>query len=132
MGVILIIFIAGIIFLFVLAVLFCGLYNGRVRARIGSETAWSDIDVQLQRRHDLITNLVNSVKGYDENEKETFENVVKARNSAVSANGVAEAGQAGGMLSSALGKLFALLGAGLSQTEVEHWFALDLCGERAD
>ena len=108
MGAILIIFIAGIILLFVLVFLFFGLYNGLVRARIGSETAWSDIDVQLKRRHDLIPNLVNSVKGYAAHEKETLENVVKARNSAVSANGVAETGQAEGMLSNALGKLFAL------------------------
>ena len=108
MGTILIIFIAGIILLFVLVFLFFGLYNGLVRARIGSETAWSDIDVQLKRRHDLIPNLVNSVKGYAAHEKETLENVVKARNSAVSANGVAETGQAEGMLSNALGKLFAL------------------------
>ena len=108
MGLILIIFIAGIAFLVVLAILFFGLYNGLVRARIGSETAWSDIDVQLKRRHDLIPNLVNSVKGYAAHEKETLENVVQARNNAVSANGVAETGQAEGMLSSALGKLFAL------------------------
>ena len=108
MGLILIIFIAGIAFLVVLAIFFFGLYNGLVRARIGSETAWSDIDVQLKRRHDLIPNLVNSVKGYAAHEKETLENVVQARNTAVSANGVAETGQAEGMLSSALGKLFAL------------------------
>ena len=108
MGLILIIFIAGIAFLVVLAIFFFGLYNGLVRARIGSETAWSDIDVQLKRRHDLIPNLVNSVKGYASHEKETLENVVQARNNAVSANGVAETGQAEGMLSSALGKLFAL------------------------
>ena len=108
MGLILIIFLAGIALLVVLALFFFGLYNGLVRARIGSETAWSDIDVQLKRRHDLIPNLVSSVKGYAAHEKETLENVVKARNTAVNANGVAETGQAEGMLSAALGKLFAL------------------------
>ena len=101
MGFIFIIFLAGIAFLVVLVLIFFGLYNGLVRARIGSETAWSDIDVQLKRRHDLIPNLVNSVKGYAAHEKETLENVVQARNSAVNANGVAETGQAEGMGTSA-------------------------------
>ncbi|MEE2681043.1 MAG: LemA family protein [Planctomycetota bacterium] len=108
MGLIAIIFFVGIAFLVILVLLFFGLYNGLVRARIGSETAWSDIDVQLKRRHDLIPNLVNSVKGYAAHEKETLENVVQARNTAVSADGVAATGQAEGMLSAALGKLFAL------------------------
>ena len=108
MGFLLIPIIVVVVVVLFIAVWFFGMYNGLVRARIGSETAWSDIDVQLKRRHDLIPNLVNSVKGYAAHEKETLENVVKARNSAVSANGVAETGQAEGMLSSALGKLFAL------------------------
>ena len=87
---------------------FFGMYNGLVRARIGCETAWSDIDVQLKRRHDLIPNLVNTVKGYATHEQETLENVIQARNSAASASGPAAAGAAEGMLSAALGKMFAL------------------------
>ena len=87
---------------------FFGLYNGLVRKRIASETAWSDIDVQLKRRHDLVPNLVNTVKGYATHEKETLENVIAARNTAVGADGPAASGEAEGMLSSALGKLFAL------------------------
>lgn len=87
---------------------FFGMYNGLVRKRIASETAWSDIDVQLKRRHDLVPNLVESVKGYASHEKETLENVIKARNQAVDANGPAASGEAEGMLSAALGKLFAL------------------------
>ena len=87
---------------------FFGLYNGLVRKRIASETAWSDIDVQLKRRHDLVPNLVNTVKGYATHEKETLENVIAARNTAVGADGPAASAEAEGMLSSALGKLFAL------------------------
>lgn len=87
---------------------FFGMYNSLVRARIASETAWADIDVQLKRRHDLVPNLVNTVQGYAAHEKETLENVIQARNQAVGAEGVAASGQAEGMLSAALGKLFAL------------------------
>ena len=108
MGLILIPIIIIVVVVLFIAVWFFGMYNGLVRARIGSETAWSDIDVQLKRRHDLIPNLVETVKGYAAHEKDTLENVIKARNSAVSADGVGATGQAEGMLSSALGKLFAL------------------------
>ena len=105
MGTALIILLIAVGLLVVAVLVFFGIYNGLVRARIGSETAWSDIDVQLKRRHDLIPNLVNSVKGYASHEKETLENVVKARESAVGASGVAASGQAEGMLSAALGRL---------------------------
>ncbi|MDG2031259.1 MAG: LemA family protein [Phycisphaerales bacterium] len=100
----------GVIVLLVLVLggWFFGMYNGLVRRRIASETAWSDIDVQLKRRHDLVPNLVNTVKGYASHEKETLENVIKARSQAVDANGPAASAQAEGMLSSALGKIFAL------------------------
>ncbi len=85
-----------------------GIYNGLVRLRNEKDNAWSQIDVQLRRRHDLIPNLVESVKGYAKHERETLEEVIQARNQAVSAHGPAEAGQAEGMLGAALGKLFAL------------------------
>ena len=108
MGTILVFLLVVVGIVVLAALLFFGLYNGLVRARIGSETAWSDIDVQLKRRHDLIPNLVNSVKGYASHEKETLENVVQARDSAAAASGVAQSGQVEGMLSSALGRLMAV------------------------
>jgi len=93
----------------VLAVMyFIGIYNGLVRARNQAKNGWSQIDVQLKRRHDLIPNLVETVKGYAGHEKETLEAVINARNGAVAANGPAEAGAAEGILGAALGKLFAL------------------------
>jgi LemA protein len=91
-----------------LALFFIGIYNGLVRNRNEKDNAWSQIDVQLRRRHDLIPNLVESVKGYAKHEQSTFDSVIQARNQAISAKGPAEAGQAEGMLGAALGKLFAL------------------------
>src|SRR6266540_5249420 len=83
-------------------------YNGLVTLRQAVKNAWSQIDVQLKRRHDLIPNLVNTVKGYAAHERGTFEDVVAARQQAVAAHGVAQAGRAEGALSQALGRLFAL------------------------
>jgi LemA protein len=91
-----------------LALFFVGIYNGLVRNRNEKDNAWSQIDVQLRRRHDLIPNLVESVKGYAKHEQSTFDSVIQARNQAISAKGPAEAGQAEGVLGAALGKLFAL------------------------
>ncbi len=62
-------------------------YNGLIRLRNRIESAWSQIDVQLQRRYDLIPNLVETVKGYASHEKETLERVIQARNQAMSARG---------------------------------------------
>ena len=84
------------------------LYNGLQRRKLNAENAWSDIDVQLKRRHDLIPNLVNTVKGYASHEKETFEGVTQARAAAMGAEGVAAQAGAGNMLTQALGKLFAV------------------------
>lgn len=86
------------------------IYNGLVRARQMAEEAWSGIDVQLKRRADLIPNLIETVKGYAAHEKGTLEEVVKLRNQAqaVPAGDIAGRAQAEGMLSQALGKLFAL------------------------
>jgi LemA protein len=83
-------------------------YNGLVSGRNQAQTAWSQIDVQLKRRHDLIPNLVNTVKGAMEFERGTLEAVVTARNKAVSATGVKQTAQAEGELTQALGRLFAL------------------------
>jgi LemA protein len=91
--------------LFVIGFVIAGMYNGLVRLRNQVKNAWSQIDVQLKRRHDLIPNLVETVKGYAKHEKETLENVIKARSTAVSAQGVAAQSQAEGQLSQALGRL---------------------------
>lgn len=85
-----------------------GAYNGLVRLRNQVENAWAQIDVQLKRRHDLIPNLVETVKGYAAHEKQTLENVIKARNIAVSAQGVGERAQAENILTGALKSLFAV------------------------
>ena len=84
------------------------LYNGLVRSRNKVEAAWSQIDVQLTRRHDLIPNLVNTVKGYASHEQDTLDAVISARNAGVSAQGPAAQAEAEGGISQALGRLFAL------------------------
>jgi LemA protein len=85
-----------------------GIYNGLVRKRIETGNAWSQIDVQLKRRYDLIPNLVETVKGYAGHEKETLERVVQARNMAMGARSIGEQAQAENMLSGALKSLFAV------------------------
>ncbi len=98
----------ALIIIAVLVILFIVIYNGLVRLKIQCDNAWSDIDVQLKRRYDLIPNLVETVKGYAGHEKETLEGVVAARNQAMSAQGPAAKGGAEGMLASALRQVFAL------------------------
>jgi LemA protein len=98
-----------IVAIVVIAVLiFVFQYNGLVRLRNRIDNAWSQIDVQLQRRHDLIPNLVETVKGYAAHERETLEKVVQARNQAVAAQGPAAQGQAENVLTGALRQLFAV------------------------
>ncbi len=92
----------------VLAMWVFGLYNGLVRARNSFKNAWSQIDVQLKRRHDLIPNLVDTVKGYMKHERETLEAVIQARSAAINAGSIKEAGEAEGNLSNALKSLFAV------------------------
>jgi LemA protein len=87
------------------AIVFVLMRNGIISSRNRVDEAWSGIDVQLKRRHDLIPNLVESVKGYATHEQTTFENVTKARSQAMAATGVQETGQAESALSSALGQL---------------------------
>src|SRR5437879_8190296 len=84
------------------------IYNGLVGRRVETQNAWSQIDVQLKRRYDLIPNLVETVKGYASHEKETLERVIQARNMAMNARGVAEQAQAENMLSGTLKTLFAV------------------------
>ncbi len=85
-----------------------GVYNGLIRLNNRTKEAWSDIDVQLKRRHDLIPNLVNSVKGYMTHERELLENITKARSQAMDAQkggNTEELAKAENMLGGMLGKL---------------------------
>ena len=91
-----------------LALYFISTYNGLVKLRNMVKDQWSQIDVLLKRRADLIPNLVETVKGYAKHEKETFEAVIEARNKAVSATTTEDEMKANGELSGALNKLFAL------------------------
>ncbi len=84
------------------------IYNSLVRRRNQVKEAWSDIDVQLKRRYDLIPNLVTTVKGYAAHEREAFESVTAARSAAMGAKTPAEHAQTENMLSSALKSLFAV------------------------
>jgi LemA protein len=97
----------------ILVLIFIGTYNSLVGLRNQVKNAWAQIDVQLKRRHDLIPNLVETVKGYKNYERETLEAVVKARNIAVQASsggaGAAEIGKAEGELSGALARLMVVV-----------------------
>jgi LemA protein len=92
----------------VIALWMIGAYNGLVALKNRVANAWKQIDVQLKRRHDLIPNLVNTVKGAMDFERSTLEAVISARNRAVSATGVQATARAEGELTQALGRLFAL------------------------
>ena len=87
------------------------IYNGLVRLRVQCDNAWSDINVQLKRRHDLIPNVVETVKGYAAHERETLDQVVTARARAMGAQGPVAKAEAEGQLTQALKSLFALAGA---------------------
>jgi LemA protein len=81
-----------------------GVYNALVRLRNQVDNSWSQIDVQLKRRHDLIPNLVETAKGYMQHERETFEEITKARSQAMGARNVTDASKAEGALGEALSK----------------------------
>ena len=101
----------GIIFLVILvviAVVLIGMYNSLVQLRVRCDSAWSDIDVQLKRRHDLIPNLVETVKGYAVHEKGTFENIAKFRSQAMQATTPEGKAVAENQLTGALKSLFAV------------------------
>ena len=98
--------IAGVVVLLIFVVV--GMYNGLVGSRNRVDNAWSQVDVQLKRRYDLIPNLVETVKGYAAHEKETFERVIQARNAAQSAQTPAQQAEAENFLTGALRQLFAL------------------------
>jgi LemA protein len=89
----------------VLLILFLiAIYNSLIRLRNQVDNAWSQIDVQLKRRHDLIPNLVETARGYMKHERETFEEITKARSQAMGAKTVADASKAEGALGEALSK----------------------------
>ena len=96
----------GVLVVLILAII--SIYNRLVRLRNRVEEAWAQIDVQLRRRHDLIPNLVETVKGYAAHEKGVFEEVTRARAAAVAAGGVQEQAQAEAGLTRALRSLFAV------------------------
>ncbi|MBU0755771.1 MAG: LemA family protein [Planctomycetes bacterium] len=95
-----------IIVLGVLAFILVGMYNSLVRLRNQVKNAWSQIDVQLKRRHDLIPNLVETAKGYMKHERETFEGITEARSRAMGAQTVGEKGQAESALNGAMSKFY--------------------------
>ena len=103
-------FVSFVIFLGLLA-LVCGwgivVYNRLVRLRNRVDGTWADVDVQLQRRHDLVPNLVAVVQGYAAHERGTLDEVIEARSAAVAAHGPHDQAQAENVLTSALGRLFA-------------------------
>ena len=94
--------IGAILLLIILFVV--GIYNTLIRLRNQVDNAWSQIDVQLKRRHDLIPNLVETAKGYMQHERQTFESVTQARSQAMGAKTVGEAAKAEGALTEALSK----------------------------
>jgi len=100
----------SLIWIIILAIVILGIiviYNGLIRLKNQTQEAWSDIDVQLKRRYDLIPNLVETVKGYATHEKETLERVIQARNQAMQTSGAGKA-EAENALSSTLKSIFAL------------------------
>ncbi len=101
----------GIVILVILVVIVfivIGMYNSLVQLKVRCDSAWSDIDVQLKRRHDLIPNLVETVKGYAAHEKGTFENIAKYRSQAMQATTPADKAAAENQLTGALKSLFAV------------------------
>ena len=97
-----------VITLILLAIFSMYIYNNLIRLKNQVDEAWSDIDVQLKRRYDLIPNLIESVKGYKEYEGSTLQNVTQLRQQAMAAQTVEEKGKAESALSLGLGKLFAV------------------------
>jgi LemA protein len=99
--------VVGVLVVLLILVFILG-YNGLVRLRNRIDNAWSQIDVQLKRRYDLIPNLVETVKGYAAHERQVFENVTQARANAINAQGPAQQAEAENVLSGALKSLFAV------------------------
>ena len=92
----------------ILVIWFIAVFNSIIGLKNRTKEAWSDIDVQLKRRHDLIPNLIETVKGYAKHEASVFEKVTEARANAINAKGAQEAGQAENVLTGALKSVFAV------------------------
>ncbi len=90
----------------IIVIFFVSIYNSLVRLRNQVKNAWSQIDVQLKRRHDLIPNLVETAKGYMKHERETLENITNARSQAMGAEKIGDKSSAEGTLSGAISKFF--------------------------
>ncbi len=88
--------------------LIAGIYNGLARLRVAAESAWSDIDVQLKKRYDLVPSLVETVKGYAKHERETLDAVISARSQAMAAGNPGDQAKSENFLTGALKSLFAL------------------------
>ena len=97
-----------VVILAAVALWFVVIYNGLIKLQVRTNEAWSDIDVQLKRRYDLIPNLINTVKGYATHERELFEKVTQARANAMNAQSPEQKAGAENMLSGALKSLFAV------------------------
>ncbi|HUS83093.1 MAG TPA: LemA family protein [Dehalococcoidia bacterium] len=108
----------------VLGLMLLGIYNGLIRARVRTQEAWSGIDVQLKRRADLVPNLVETVRGYAEHERGTFEAVTNARAMLQNAQGPAEAAAANNQLTQTLRSLFAVAEAYPTLRASENFMAL--------
>ncbi len=121
-AVIVLLIVLGIIVL--LALMMLGIYNGLIRSRVRTREAWSGIDVHLKRRADLVPNLVETVRGYASHERETFENVTRARSMLEQAAGPAQAAQANNQLTQALRSLFAVAEAYPQLRASENFMAL--------
>ena len=105
LGIILLVLLGAVVALGIWLVM---VYNGLVKLKNQVDEGWSDIDVQLKRRHDLIPNLIETVKGYAKHEKELFENVTKARSAAMNAKAPSDMAKAEDTLMGALKSLFAV------------------------
>src|SRR3954463_3973934 len=97
-----------VVLVLLLLIVVVAMYNRLVRLRNRAENAWAQVDVQLRRRYDLIPNLVETVKGYAAHERQTFEEVTRARTAAQQAQNVQQQAEAENMLTQAIGRLFAV------------------------
>ena len=105
-----VVIVVGVIFgiIVIIGLVLAGMYNGLIRARVRTREAWSGIDIQLKRRANLIPNLVETVRGYAAHERQTFENVTRARAMLQQAGTAGEAAQANNFLTQTLRSLFAV------------------------
>ncbi|MBM3891237.1 MAG: LemA family protein [Verrucomicrobia bacterium] len=123
-GIVVVLFGALLLVAVVLLIWVIATYNALVSLRAQLDNAWAQIDVQLKRRHDLIPNLVETVKGYAAHEKQTLENVIKARNMAIQAKTVGERAEAENFLTGTLKSLFAVAEAYPNLKANENFLAL--------